>query len=173
MTDWSTSLSFPLCLYVGNLISHIFRKNEICWDTEWERYFCYKSIEVPDSYSGPHLTFPMTFCGVSKLVEAFKHKQVGTQAHKPLFWHTKQTGRYKYLKMSLSSLAVSFSFLSFFPVAAPCSICSAASWRDLETFKNPSKYQSSLCLPHQGDHHLRYATSGLSTTHFTLFPCTL
>uniref|UniRef100_A0A671V7S2 Serine/threonine-protein phosphatase n=1 Tax=Sparus aurata TaxID=8175 RepID=A0A671V7S2_SPAAU len=58
-----------------NLISHIFRKNEICWDTEWERYFCYKSIEVPDSYSGPHLTFPMTFCGVSKLVEAFKHKQ--------------------------------------------------------------------------------------------------
>ncbi|XP_045922371.1 serine/threonine-protein phosphatase with EF-hands 2-like [Micropterus dolomieu] len=58
-----------------NLISHIFRKNEICRDAEWERYFCYKSIEVPDSYNGPHLTFPMTFCGVSKLVEAFKHKQ--------------------------------------------------------------------------------------------------
>ncbi|XP_029300831.1 serine/threonine-protein phosphatase with EF-hands 2 [Cottoperca gobio] len=58
-----------------NLISHIFRKNEICRDTEWERYFCYKSIEVTDSYTGPHLTFPMTFCGVSKLVEAFKHKQ--------------------------------------------------------------------------------------------------
>uniref|UniRef100_A0A8C4F8R5 Serine/threonine-protein phosphatase with EF-hands n=1 Tax=Dicentrarchus labrax TaxID=13489 RepID=A0A8C4F8R5_DICLA len=58
-----------------NLISHIFRENEICRDTEWERYFCYKDIEVPDSYTGPHLTFPMTFCGVSKLVEAFKHKQ--------------------------------------------------------------------------------------------------
>ncbi|XP_071322493.1 serine/threonine-protein phosphatase with EF-hands 2-like [Trachinotus anak] len=58
-----------------NLISHIFRENEICRDTEWERYFCYKSIEVPDSYNGPHLTFPMTFCGVSKLVEAFRHKQ--------------------------------------------------------------------------------------------------
>ncbi|XP_040014016.1 serine/threonine-protein phosphatase with EF-hands 2-like [Xiphias gladius] len=58
-----------------NLISHIFRENEICRDAEWERYFCYKSIEVPDSYTGPHLTFPMTFCGVSKLVEAFKHKQ--------------------------------------------------------------------------------------------------
>uniref|UniRef100_A0A668VM78 Serine/threonine-protein phosphatase with EF-hands n=1 Tax=Oreochromis aureus TaxID=47969 RepID=A0A668VM78_OREAU len=42
---------------------------------QWERYFCYKSIDVPDSYTGPHLTFPMTFCGVSKLVEAFKHKQ--------------------------------------------------------------------------------------------------
>uniref|UniRef100_A0A668VPW0 Serine/threonine-protein phosphatase n=1 Tax=Oreochromis aureus TaxID=47969 RepID=A0A668VPW0_OREAU len=58
-----------------NLISHIFRENEICRDAEWERYFCYKSIDVPDSYTGPHLTFPMTFCGVSKLVEAFKHKQ--------------------------------------------------------------------------------------------------
>uniref|UniRef100_A0A3Q3VP65 Serine/threonine-protein phosphatase n=1 Tax=Mola mola TaxID=94237 RepID=A0A3Q3VP65_MOLML len=32
-------------------------------------------IEVPDSYDGPHLTFPMTFCEVSKLVEAFKQKQ--------------------------------------------------------------------------------------------------
>ncbi|XP_026211636.1 serine/threonine-protein phosphatase with EF-hands 2 [Anabas testudineus] len=58
-----------------NIISHIFHENETCRDTEWERYFCYRSIEVPDSYNGPHLTFPMTFCGVSKLVEAFKHKQ--------------------------------------------------------------------------------------------------
>ncbi|XP_037835488.1 serine/threonine-protein phosphatase with EF-hands 2 isoform X1 [Kryptolebias marmoratus] len=58
-----------------SLISHIFRENEICHETEWERYFCYKGVEVPDSYSGPHLTFPMTFCGVSKLMEAFKQKQ--------------------------------------------------------------------------------------------------
>uniref|UniRef100_A0A3B3ZCN1 Serine/threonine-protein phosphatase n=1 Tax=Periophthalmus magnuspinnatus TaxID=409849 RepID=A0A3B3ZCN1_9GOBI len=61
----------------GSLISHLFRENEICWDAEWERYFCYKSIDVPDSYGGPHLTFPLTFCGVSRLVEALKHKQVG------------------------------------------------------------------------------------------------
>ncbi|XP_054908547.1 serine/threonine-protein phosphatase with EF-hands 2-like isoform X2 [Poeciliopsis prolifica] len=58
-----------------NLISHIFRENEVCHDADWERYFCYKDIEVPDSYCGPHLTFPMTFCGVSKLMEAFKVKQ--------------------------------------------------------------------------------------------------
>ncbi|XP_044000002.1 serine/threonine-protein phosphatase with EF-hands 2-like isoform X2 [Gambusia affinis] len=58
-----------------NLISHIFRENEVCHDADWERYFCYKDIEVPDSYCGPHLTFPMTFCGVSKLMEAFKLKQ--------------------------------------------------------------------------------------------------
>uniref|UniRef100_A0A8C6MJ58 Serine/threonine-protein phosphatase with EF-hands n=1 Tax=Nothobranchius furzeri TaxID=105023 RepID=A0A8C6MJ58_NOTFU len=58
-----------------NLISHIFRENEICHETEWEKYFCYKGVEVPDSYNGPHLTFPMSFCGVSKLMEAFRHKQ--------------------------------------------------------------------------------------------------
>ncbi|XP_058473956.1 serine/threonine-protein phosphatase with EF-hands 2-like [Solea solea] len=58
-----------------NLISHIFPENGTCRDGEWEKYFCYKSIEVPDGYTGPHLHFPMTFCGVSKLVEAFKHKQ--------------------------------------------------------------------------------------------------
>uniref|UniRef100_A0A8D3D4P2 Serine/threonine-protein phosphatase n=1 Tax=Scophthalmus maximus TaxID=52904 RepID=A0A8D3D4P2_SCOMX len=61
--------------HAGSLISHIFRVNEICRDAEWERYFCYESIEVPDSYTGPRLTFPMTFCGVSKVVQAFKHKQ--------------------------------------------------------------------------------------------------
>ncbi|XP_029941416.1 serine/threonine-protein phosphatase with EF-hands 2 [Salarias fasciatus] len=71
---------FPNCTFwpssnQGNLISHIFRENDFCRDAEWERYFCCKSIEVPDGYSGPHLSFPMTLCGVSQLVEAFKHKQ--------------------------------------------------------------------------------------------------
>uniref|UniRef100_H3CQ13 Serine/threonine-protein phosphatase with EF-hands n=1 Tax=Tetraodon nigroviridis TaxID=99883 RepID=H3CQ13_TETNG len=58
-----------------NLISHIFRKNEVCCEADWERYFSYSSVEVPDSYSGPRPTFPLTLCGVLKLVEAFKHKQ--------------------------------------------------------------------------------------------------
>uniref|UniRef100_A0A3Q3IGK2 Uncharacterized protein n=1 Tax=Monopterus albus TaxID=43700 RepID=A0A3Q3IGK2_MONAL len=74
-----------------------------------ERYFCDKSIEVPDSYTGPHLTCPMTFCGVSKLMDAFKHKQVGTQAHS--LWTLKQ--RHK-------CLMVSFSSHFFSPVVAPC-----------------------------------------------------
>uniref|UniRef100_A0AAV2IXS4 Serine/threonine-protein phosphatase with EF-hands n=1 Tax=Knipowitschia caucasica TaxID=637954 RepID=A0AAV2IXS4_KNICA len=59
-----------------NLISHIFHENETCHDVEWEQYFLYKSIDIPEGYSGPHLTFPLTFCGVSRLVEAFKHKQL-------------------------------------------------------------------------------------------------
>ena len=86
------SLSPYSAFNAGSLISHIFRENEICHDIEWERYFCYKSIEVPESYTGPHLTFPMTFCGVSKLVEAFKHKQVGTQAHKAHSWQISLEG---------------------------------------------------------------------------------
>ncbi|XP_034564886.1 serine/threonine-protein phosphatase with EF-hands 2-like isoform X2 [Notolabrus celidotus] len=57
------------------LISRIFHKDEICCDADWETYFCYNSIQVPESYSGPHLTFPMNLCGVSNLVEAFKHKE--------------------------------------------------------------------------------------------------
>ncbi|XP_072310850.1 serine/threonine-protein phosphatase with EF-hands 2-like isoform X2 [Eucyclogobius newberryi] len=59
-----------------SLISHLFRENEICRDVEWERYFCYKGVDIPDSYNGPHLTFPLTFCEVSRLVEACKHKQL-------------------------------------------------------------------------------------------------
>ncbi|KAM9820115.1 serine/threonine-protein phosphatase with EF-hands 2 [Neosynchiropus ocellatus] len=58
----------------SKLINHIHREKEICPDAEWEREFCYKSIDVPESYSGPRLTFPVTFSAVSKLVEAFRHK---------------------------------------------------------------------------------------------------
>ncbi|XP_031425927.1 serine/threonine-protein phosphatase with EF-hands 2 [Clupea harengus] len=59
----------------GNLISHIFRDNEVCRDTEWERYFSYENIDVPEIYSGPRLTFPLTVSQVAGLVEAFKNKQ--------------------------------------------------------------------------------------------------
>ncbi|XP_063051686.1 serine/threonine-protein phosphatase with EF-hands 2 [Engraulis encrasicolus] len=58
-----------------NLISHIFRENEVCRDAEWERYFSYENIDVPEIYSGPRLTFPLTVSVVENLVEAFKNKQ--------------------------------------------------------------------------------------------------
>ncbi|KAM7415785.1 hypothetical protein PAMA_018041 [Pampus argenteus] len=58
-----------------NLISHIFRENEVCRDAEWERYFCYENIEVPEIYSGPHLTFPLTVEQAVGLVEAFRNKK--------------------------------------------------------------------------------------------------
>uniref|UniRef100_A0A8C1L9J2 Serine/threonine-protein phosphatase with EF-hands n=1 Tax=Cyprinus carpio TaxID=7962 RepID=A0A8C1L9J2_CYPCA len=58
-----------------NLISHIFRENEVCRDAEWERYFSYNNITVPDIYSGPRLTFPLDMDQAAHLVEAFKNKQ--------------------------------------------------------------------------------------------------
>ncbi|XP_051551979.1 serine/threonine-protein phosphatase with EF-hands 2-like [Myxocyprinus asiaticus] len=58
-----------------NLISHIFRENEVCRDAEWERYFSYTNIDVPDIYSGPRLTFPLDMDQAADLVEAFKNKQ--------------------------------------------------------------------------------------------------
>lgn len=66
----------PLPRALGNLISHIFRENDLVRDIEWERYFNYKNIEIPDDYSGPHLTFPLTTSIVTELVEAFRNKQV-------------------------------------------------------------------------------------------------
>lgn len=65
---------------VGKLISHIFRENEICRDAEWERYFSYTNINVPEIYSGPRLTFPLDANQAADLVEAFRNKQVG-KAH--------------------------------------------------------------------------------------------
>uniref|UniRef100_A0A667Y9X2 Serine/threonine-protein phosphatase with EF-hands n=1 Tax=Myripristis murdjan TaxID=586833 RepID=A0A667Y9X2_9TELE len=38
-------------------------------------YFCYKNIEVPEIYSGPHLTFPLTVEQVTGLVDAFRNKK--------------------------------------------------------------------------------------------------
>uniref|UniRef100_A0A3B3ZU49 Serine/threonine-protein phosphatase with EF-hands n=1 Tax=Periophthalmus magnuspinnatus TaxID=409849 RepID=A0A3B3ZU49_9GOBI len=42
---------------------------------EIDRYFCYKNIEVPEIYSGPHLTFPLTVEQAMGLVEAFRNKK--------------------------------------------------------------------------------------------------
>ncbi|XP_030225832.1 serine/threonine-protein phosphatase with EF-hands 2 isoform X3 [Gadus morhua] len=58
-----------------NLISHFFRENEVCRDSEWERFFDYKNIDVPEIYSGPHLTFPLTLEQGSGLVDAFRNKR--------------------------------------------------------------------------------------------------
>ncbi|XP_061585569.1 serine/threonine-protein phosphatase with EF-hands 2 [Cololabis saira] len=58
-----------------NLIVRIFRENDVCQDAEWERHFCYKNIEVPEIYSGPHLTFPLTADQAVDLLEAFRNKK--------------------------------------------------------------------------------------------------
>uniref|UniRef100_A0A671RM40 Uncharacterized protein n=1 Tax=Sinocyclocheilus anshuiensis TaxID=1608454 RepID=A0A671RM40_9TELE len=52
-------------------------KNEKLKDSNWERYFSYTNIDVPDIYSGPRLTFPLDMDQAADLVEAFKNKRVG------------------------------------------------------------------------------------------------
>lgn len=76
----SSKLSLNFVNFPGNLISHIFRENDVFWDTEWERYFCYKNIEVPEVYTGPHLTFPLTVEQAVCLLEAFRNKKVGARS---------------------------------------------------------------------------------------------
>ncbi|XP_051533665.1 serine/threonine-protein phosphatase with EF-hands 2-like [Myxocyprinus asiaticus] len=58
-----------------NLICHLFRETEVSHDVDLERCFCYKNIDVPDGYNGPHLSFPLTVSNVTDLVQAFKNKQ--------------------------------------------------------------------------------------------------
>ncbi|TKS78434.1 Serine/threonine-protein phosphatase with EF-hands 2 [Collichthys lucidus] len=96
-----------------NLISHIFRENEVCRDTEWERYFCYKNIEVPEIYSGPHLTFPLTVEQAVGLVEAFRNKKNGMPClEKPYVFNGDFVDRGK---DSIEILIILFSFLLVYP----------------------------------------------------------
>ncbi|XP_046871780.1 serine/threonine-protein phosphatase with EF-hands 2 [Hypomesus transpacificus] len=67
--------NFTPCSSERKLISRIFRENEVCRDVEWERHFCYKNIDIPDIYSGPHLTFPLDVNQAAGLVDAFRNKR--------------------------------------------------------------------------------------------------
>ncbi|XP_015216855.2 serine/threonine-protein phosphatase with EF-hands 2 isoform X1 [Lepisosteus oculatus] len=58
-----------------NLISHIFTEDEVCREAEWERMLEYETIELPETYTGPHLSFPLAVTQASALVEAFRRKQ--------------------------------------------------------------------------------------------------
>uniref|UniRef100_A0A8C6UHR9 Serine/threonine-protein phosphatase n=1 Tax=Neogobius melanostomus TaxID=47308 RepID=A0A8C6UHR9_9GOBI len=88
VTSWT--ISRHQAANVSNLISHIFRDNEVCRDAEWERYFCYKNIEVPEIYSGPHLSFPLTVEQAIGLVEAFRNKKVRSPHTKKLLFVVKE-----------------------------------------------------------------------------------
>ncbi|XP_053317711.1 serine/threonine-protein phosphatase with EF-hands 2 [Spea bombifrons] len=58
-----------------DFICRMFSDEESFKDTELEKYYDYESIEVPESYTGPHLTFPLKPMHAAALVEAFKQKQ--------------------------------------------------------------------------------------------------
>ncbi|XP_076844950.1 serine/threonine-protein phosphatase with EF-hands 2 [Brachyhypopomus gauderio] len=59
-----------------NRISHVLRESEVFHGTEQDFCLCYKDVEVTDTYSGPHLSFPLNLHQVAQLLEAFRHKQL-------------------------------------------------------------------------------------------------
>ncbi|NXP79504.1 PPE2 phosphatase, partial [Ramphastos sulfuratus] len=58
-----------------DFISRMFVSGESFKEAELEKYCDYESIEVPDSYTGPHLSFPLLPDHATALLEAFKQKQ--------------------------------------------------------------------------------------------------
>uniref|UniRef100_A0A8C5U3A5 Serine/threonine-protein phosphatase with EF-hands n=1 Tax=Malurus cyaneus samueli TaxID=2593467 RepID=A0A8C5U3A5_9PASS len=58
-----------------DFISRMFVSGESYKEAELEKYCDYESIEVPDSYTGPRLSFPLLPDHATALLEAFKQKQ--------------------------------------------------------------------------------------------------
>uniref|UniRef100_F6ZI83 Serine/threonine-protein phosphatase n=2 Tax=Monodelphis domestica TaxID=13616 RepID=F6ZI83_MONDO len=58
-----------------NLLSCMFTEKRHLKDSEMEKYCDYESIEVPDYYTGPHVSFPLLPDHATALVEAFKQKK--------------------------------------------------------------------------------------------------
>uniref|UniRef100_A0A8C9MM22 Serine/threonine-protein phosphatase with EF-hands n=1 Tax=Serinus canaria TaxID=9135 RepID=A0A8C9MM22_SERCA len=58
-----------------DFISRMFISGESYKEAELEKYCDYESIEVPDSYTGPHLSFPLLPDHATALLEAFQQKQ--------------------------------------------------------------------------------------------------
>ncbi|XP_052367816.1 serine/threonine-protein phosphatase with EF-hands 2-like isoform X2 [Oncorhynchus keta] len=57
-----------------DLISHLLDPVVDPW-SDRERQNMYEQITVPESYSGPHLTFPLTVSHTNALLSAFKEQQ--------------------------------------------------------------------------------------------------
>ncbi|XP_065592806.1 serine/threonine-protein phosphatase with EF-hands 2 [Cyrtonyx montezumae] len=58
-----------------DFISRMFISGESFKEAELEKYCDYESLQVPDSYTGPHLSFPLLPDHATALLEAFQQKQ--------------------------------------------------------------------------------------------------
>uniref|UniRef100_A0A671RHE6 Serine/threonine-protein phosphatase with EF-hands 2-like n=1 Tax=Sinocyclocheilus anshuiensis TaxID=1608454 RepID=A0A671RHE6_9TELE len=108
--------------FFGYLMDHFSsansrRKNEVSQDTEWERRFCYKHTEVPDVYTGPHLSFPLSISNVTELVHAFRNKQVQLFLSKQLHLHVTKSVNKSVVSLShLSGEAVGVCVFTVFTI---------------------------------------------------------
>ena len=69
---------------LSDLISHLLDPVVDPW-SDRERQTMYEQITVPESYSGPHLTFPLTVSHTNALLSAFKEQQVPYHSIQTLF----------------------------------------------------------------------------------------
>ncbi|XP_014393335.1 PREDICTED: serine/threonine-protein phosphatase with EF-hands 2 isoform X3 [Myotis brandtii] len=58
-----------------DFLNRMFTEERVPQDSEVEKCSDYESIEVPDNYTGPHLSFPLLPDQATALVEAFRLKQ--------------------------------------------------------------------------------------------------
>ncbi|XP_032694297.1 serine/threonine-protein phosphatase with EF-hands 2 isoform X2 [Lontra canadensis] len=65
----------PSSNHERDFLNRMFTEERFPQDTEIEKPSDYESIEVPDNYTGPHLSFPLLPDHATALVEAFRLKQ--------------------------------------------------------------------------------------------------
>lgn len=61
---------------LGDFLNRMFTEERFAQDVETEEGGDFESIEVPDSYTGPRLSFPLLPDHATALVEAFRLRQV-------------------------------------------------------------------------------------------------
>ncbi|XP_040603339.1 serine/threonine-protein phosphatase with EF-hands 2 [Mesocricetus auratus] len=65
----------PTSHHERDFLNRMFTEERFAQDVETEKGGDYESIEVPDSYTGPHLSFPLLPDHATALVEAFRLRQ--------------------------------------------------------------------------------------------------
>ncbi|XP_028737716.1 serine/threonine-protein phosphatase with EF-hands 2 [Peromyscus leucopus] len=65
----------PSSHHERDFLNRMFTEERFTEDVETEKGGDYESIEVPDSYTGPHLSFPLLPDHATALVEAFRRRQ--------------------------------------------------------------------------------------------------
>ncbi|XP_073196522.1 serine/threonine-protein phosphatase with EF-hands 2 isoform X4 [Lepidochelys kempii] len=96
-----------------DFISRMLTEEESYKDTELEKLCDYESVEVPDSYTGPHLSFPLLPDHATALLEAFKQKQNGLPSpEKSYVFNGDFVDRGK---QSIEILIILFAFLLVYP----------------------------------------------------------
>jgi len=65
----------PSSNHERDFLNRMFTEKTFPQDAEMEKLSDYESIEVPDSYTGPRLSFPLLPDHATALVEAFRLKQ--------------------------------------------------------------------------------------------------